>query len=276
MLSRCIGGIAVSESIPDSILVIFNKELKRHQGIYRYGDALPFIHLYPCQDASQPTKKFKIRGKSFTSLEQIVTNSSHAVIRYTCKSKSADGLVVFRLPQFSSQQFVQFPTFYDRLTNISINSEYLLVHFKTNEILIRSLSDLDTDLLWIDPPSQLEHFSRFVTSTFIGMHAFIVYGGTPSSKDPIVRTYERLTEPSKSFIQIFRLDIRGTGIKQAHYDEHNWGIDLPPPRAIEAISFSGRSNKFLTIVQTSASKKHIIKVYDLRDGFKTQPAVNRQ
>ena len=133
-----IHGVAVSESLPGSMLVICNKR--------------PYVYQFPCHEATQTVKRYKIQSHRKTPLT-IVANASVAVIRMDSQSS----LIVCSLPDFTHQSHV--PNMH-LICDLSISSDYLLVLDEMQKkIGVRSLSgDMSEDVCEIEVPDGCKKF----------------------------------------------------------------------------------------------------------------------
>ena len=122
-------GVAVSESMPDSILVICEDK--------------PYVYQFPCHEASQYVKKYKIHGEQVEPW-CIAVNANTAVIGFYNRSE----LVVCSLPQFTEQKIVKLSI---EPYDLCITASNLLV-MGEREIVIKPLGSMDQDLCRIKPP----------------------------------------------------------------------------------------------------------------------------
>ena len=114
-------GVAVSESMPDSILVICSYK--------------PYVYQFPCHEASEYVKKYQIHdGQVEPRCTRIAANANTAVI-----GLSENELVVCSLPQFSKQKIVQLGVY---PWDLCITANNLLV-MRDNEIVIKPLGSKD-------------------------------------------------------------------------------------------------------------------------------------
>ena len=122
-------GVAVSDSLPNSMLVIFPGK--------------PYVYQYPCHEATQEVKKYRIHGHNVDPY-CVVANANTCVIGLDEKTT----IIVCRLPNFDHQSHVQI-TFipYD----LSISTDYLLV-MGNEEIVLKSLDDVSGELTRIESP----------------------------------------------------------------------------------------------------------------------------
>ena len=126
-------GVAVSESMPDSILVICEDK--------------PYVYQCPCHEASQYIKKYQIHNGRVKP-RCIAANANTAVIG----SLHRNELVVCSLPQFSRQKIVQLSV---SLWDLCITASNILV-MGVVEIVIKPLGSMDQDLCRIEPPQGCE------------------------------------------------------------------------------------------------------------------------
>ena len=125
--------VAVSESIPDSILVVCADK--------------PHVYQYPCHEAKRWVKKHRIRVDwRVKTVLHIVANANTAVIM----SNGNNILTVLSLPYFQSQSQVQI-NFIPQ--DISISTDSLLI-MGENGMTVKQLGDLSQDLCWIKPPDE--------------------------------------------------------------------------------------------------------------------------
>ena len=122
-------GVAVSDSLPDSMLVIC--------------EGIPYVYRFPCHQATQEVKKYKIQGDKVKPT-CIVANANTAVIKLPGDKIT---LVVCSLPNFTQQSQVQMSFTHD---DLSISTNYLLV-MGLHEMVMKSL-DEGQDLCRIKPP----------------------------------------------------------------------------------------------------------------------------
>ncbi|XP_072027710.1 uncharacterized protein [Amphiura filiformis] len=130
---RYIYGVAVSECMPDSMLVICAGR--------------PYVYQFKCKKSNKEINKYEIQGDN-KSPWCISANASVAVIRmYRDKS-----FIVCGLPQFTHQSRVQidFPPLH-----FSMTSEYLLV-MDEDVMLVRALSDVRQDVWRVEIPDGCE------------------------------------------------------------------------------------------------------------------------
>ncbi|XP_072029615.1 uncharacterized protein [Amphiura filiformis] len=129
--------VAVSESLPDSMLVIC--------------EGKSYVYHCPCHESTKEIKRYKIQKRyklqrDVNSPRCIAANANVAVIA-TYKGRS---IVVCKLPDFKHQYRVS--TDYS-IFGLSITSDYLLVRF-TVGLVVRSLIDVSQDLCRIQPPAR--------------------------------------------------------------------------------------------------------------------------
>ena len=124
--------VAVSESIPNSILVVCRGR--------------PYVYQYPCHKATHEVKKNKIKGNGVDP-SHLVANANTAVVKSYNYSET---LTVYSLPDFKHQSQVQI-NFIPQ--DLSISADYLLV-MGQEEIVLKSLGDLNQDLCSIKPPDE--------------------------------------------------------------------------------------------------------------------------
>ena len=128
--------VAVSESMPDSILVIcLNK---------------PYVYQFPCQEASEYVRKYQIHdGRVMPRC--IAANANTAVIGLLLSNE----LVVCSLPQFTKQKIVHLSI---EPLDLCITASNILVMW-WNEIVIKPLGSMDQDLCRIKPPQGCEFYA---------------------------------------------------------------------------------------------------------------------
>ncbi|XP_072027856.1 uncharacterized protein [Amphiura filiformis] len=132
-LGKRIHGVAVSECMPDSMLVICND--------------IPYVYQYPCYESNKKINKYAIQGNN-KSPWCISANASVAVI----KMEGDKSFIVCGLPQFTQQSSVQidFSPYH-----MSMTSDYLLV-VGLDVMVVRALSDVWQDVWRVERPDGWE------------------------------------------------------------------------------------------------------------------------
>ena len=124
--------VAVSESMPNSILVICYSEPYE-----------PYVYQFPCHEASQYVKKYQIHI-GWPGPQCIAANANTAVIG--CPHRKQ--LVICSLPQFTKQKIIQLSIIPHDLcitaSNILVMGRY--------ETVIKPLGSMGQDLCRIKPP----------------------------------------------------------------------------------------------------------------------------
>ena len=140
---KWVRGVAVSESLPGSMLVICDNKP-------------PYVYQFPCHEATKEIKRYKIQSDKKYYPWRIVANASVAVIKMTPIYHSS--LTVCRLPDFTYQSYVRAPCPYD----LSISTDYLLV-MTHEKMVVRSLAmlagDISEDLCEIKLPDGYKEFN---------------------------------------------------------------------------------------------------------------------
>ena len=130
-----INGVAVSESLPGSMLVICEYQ--------------PYVYQFPCHEATQEVKRYKIQSNEKIPW-CIVANASVAIIGM----KGQSSFIVCSLPDFTHQSHVQ-TSFYPN--DLSISPDYLLV-MGEEKMVVRSAGDMSEDLCEIKLPDGCREF----------------------------------------------------------------------------------------------------------------------
>ena len=132
-----IRGVAVSESLPGSMLVICEDH--------------PYVFEFPCHEATQEKKRYKIQSDS-KDPTCMAANASIAII----SMRMWYSFIVLRLPHFSFQYFVR--TSFDPY-DLSISPDYLLVMGQA-KIEVKSLAgeNIREDLCEIKLPDGCKQF----------------------------------------------------------------------------------------------------------------------
>ena len=81
-------GVAVSDSLPDSMLVIC--------------EGKPYVYQFPCHQATQEVKKYKIQANRVNPC-CIVANANTAAVAFS----AGNTIVICSLPDFTNQSHVQ-------------------------------------------------------------------------------------------------------------------------------------------------------------------------
>ncbi|XP_072041642.1 uncharacterized protein [Amphiura filiformis] len=146
--------VAVSESLPDKILVICADQ--------------PYVYQYPRHEAKEMVKKYKIQGDRVDP-QLIVANANTAVVKlHDVMTSTLRGtlvicsiprtlrgtLVICSLPDFSSQSHVQIN--FD-LYDLSISPDYLLV-MGEHEMVVKAIDNASQDLCRIKKPDDVTTF----------------------------------------------------------------------------------------------------------------------
>ncbi|XP_072013739.1 uncharacterized protein [Amphiura filiformis] len=126
---RGIHGVAVSESSPDSMLVIC--------------DGLPYVYQCPRHESTVENKKFEIQSNDKNPW-CIVANASVAVIAMSRRSS----FIVWNLPDFTHQSHVQIGL---DPSDMTITSDYLVVA-SGKVMIVKALSDVTQDVARIESP----------------------------------------------------------------------------------------------------------------------------
>ena len=125
-------GVAVSESLPESMLVICDSE--KH----------PYVYQYQCHEATEEVKRYKIGTASFKTPWRLAANASVAVVMLRNSEEYFDvmkSILVYNLPEFTFQSRVEvaFNSAHVSL-HLSISTDYLLV-MDESRIIVRSLTE---------------------------------------------------------------------------------------------------------------------------------------
>ena len=126
-------GVAVSESMPNSILVISQDK--------------PYVYQFPCHEISEYVKKYQIHDGQVMPY-CIAANANTAVIGLLFRKE----VVICSLPQFSKQKIVQLSVY---PCDLCITASNILV-MGINGIEIKPLGSMDQDLCRIEPPPGCE------------------------------------------------------------------------------------------------------------------------
>ncbi|XP_072048655.1 uncharacterized protein [Amphiura filiformis] len=121
-------GAAVSESVPDGILVVCRNK--------------SYVYQFPMQEASNHVEKYQIHNGNGDPL-CIAANANNAVI-----GLDGNALVVCNLPGFTQQRIVSISF---SPCHLSISTEYLVV-MRWDKMIIKALGDVGQDLCSIQPP----------------------------------------------------------------------------------------------------------------------------
>ena len=125
-------GVAVSESLPDTMLVILQEEA--------------FVYQYPFEDAEKEVKKHTIEGDKIDPYN-IVANATTAVV--DTDTNVGKTVAIYSLPDFTHQSNIQI-SFVPR--DLSISSDFLLV-MDAKHMTVKLLGDdMSRDLGAIKPP----------------------------------------------------------------------------------------------------------------------------
>ncbi|XP_072029640.1 uncharacterized protein [Amphiura filiformis] len=146
-----IRGVAVSDSLQDSMLVICEYK--------------PYVYQYPSFESTKELKRYKIQSGDPW---YIVANASVAVIKMCGQSS----FIICSLPDFT-QSHVQMDFSPD---DLSINSDYLLV-MGWKEMVVKSLDDTSQDVCRINPPDGYEYKSVTFGDNGSEIYAACVNGG---------------------------------------------------------------------------------------------------
>ena len=162
---KALRGVAVSESLPDTLLVIVQEK--------------PFVYHYPFEDTEEQVKKHIIEGEEVDPYN-IVANATTAVV--DIDTNSGKTLAIYSLPDFVHQSNIQ-TSFV--LRDLSISSDFLLA-MGTNDIIVKLLGDdMSRDLCAIKPPNGWE----FKCVSF-GNNAREIYAGVYAEKEKKGRIYK--------------------------------------------------------------------------------------
>ena len=116
-------GVAVSDSLPDSMLVICVGK--------------PYVYQFPCHQATQEVKKYKIQGDRVNP-RCIVANANTAAVDINADNT----IIICSLPDFTIQSHVQT---HFKPYDLSINTDKLLV-MGTHEMVVKPLANMKQDL----------------------------------------------------------------------------------------------------------------------------------
>ena len=136
-------GVALSDSLPDSMLVICKNK--------------PYVYQFPCHQATQEVKKYKIQGDTVNPT-CIVANANTAIVKLHYNERT---LVICRLPDFAHQSQMQIN--FD-LYDISISTDKLLVMGR-NEMVVKPLGK-GQDLCKMQPLDGYEFRSMCLRNDF--------------------------------------------------------------------------------------------------------------
>ena len=133
-----VSSVAVSDSIPDSILVVCG--------------GIPYVYhvSFPCYSTTHKVKKYRINCDYRWTVPRIVANANTAVVI----SHGYPQLTVCSLPDFKKQSQVHL-----KFTpqDLSISSDNLLV-MGYHKMVVKPLGDLSQDLCWIKLPDEATTF----------------------------------------------------------------------------------------------------------------------
>ncbi|XP_072028911.1 mitogen-activated protein kinase kinase kinase 10-like [Amphiura filiformis] len=122
-------GVAMSESMPDSVLVL--------------GYRNPYVYQFPNHEATNYVKKYQIHDGNVKPL-CIAANANTAVIGLHL----TDALVVCSLPGFTQQRIVDLSF---NPWDLTISTDYLVI-MGYHEMVIKPMGDMGQDLCRIQPP----------------------------------------------------------------------------------------------------------------------------
>ena len=134
--NRAIRGVAVSESLPDTMLVIVQKK--------------SFVYHYPFEDTEKEVEKHIIEGEKVDPYD-IVANASSAVVTFNTDNEKT--LAIYSLPDFNHHSNIQISFI---PLDLSISSDFLLV-MDAKDMIVKLLGDdMSRDLGAIKPPNGWE------------------------------------------------------------------------------------------------------------------------
>ncbi len=157
-----IRGIAVSDALPDNMLVICDEK--------------PYVYQCPRHESTKVNKKFKIQSEVKKPLS-IAAKSKVAVINMIGQRFC----IVCKIPGFTQQTYVQqdFSPY-----DLSIGGEYLFV-MGMDQMVVKSLADVKQEVCRVKPPPGLWEF-RNVTCRSDGRE---IYAGCRQGKKYCVYKY---------------------------------------------------------------------------------------